>query len=96
MNKILDFKIDINNTQIKEYIKKETQLNNVEFPYIINLEEELQKFFSKFVFSLDCTFYEDYSVSVTPIMFNDNSIINNNNILIENGYVVFPNETENK
>lgn len=92
MNKILDFKIDINNNQIREYIKKEAQLNNIEFSYIVNLEDELQKLFSNFVLSLDCTFYDDYSVSLKPIMFNENSIINNNNILINNGYVVFPDE----
>lgn len=95
MNKLLDFKINISKEQIREYLKKETQLNDVEFPYIVNLEEQLQKILPSLTLSLDCIFYEDYSVEVTPVMFNDKSIIKNTGILIKNGSVVFPNEQEN-
>lgn len=95
MNKLLDFKIKVSNEEIRNYIRKETQLNNIEFSSIVNLEQELQKLLSDITISLDCTFYEDNSVSVVPVLLDNKSIIKNTNILINDGSVVLTNEQEN-
>lgn len=95
MNKLLDFKINISKDQIKEYLKKENQIKNIEFTHRVNLEEEIQKILANITISLDCTFYEDYSVSVSPVMLDNKSIIKNTNILINDGSLVFVDEQKN-
>lgn len=88
MNKILDFKFNIDPQQIKDYIKNESQLNNIDFSLIIELEKQLTKLLSENVLTISCYLDdEDNTVSVQPTLFNDKVIIENKGILLTNNFI---------
>lgn len=89
MIKILDFKLEVTRKQILDFIKKEKQLDNVEYPSIVNLEEKLNEVLNESMLTLSCYFEDDYTVTVQPVLLNSKTIINNTDVLLEDDSIVF-------
>jgi len=88
MHKLLDYKLNITHEQVQEYIKNNSQFQNIDPRYLITLEEQLYDFLNNSILSFSCDFEEDFIVSLSSALFNGNSIIKNKNLILENDYII--------
>ncbi len=93
MNKILDFHLKIDSNQVKDYCVKELQLNNMNIQLKTKFELDLLDFLKKSKITLSCYFDDETNnIKITPVLFNDSSIVANKNVLIEDNFIVLNDE----
>lgn len=88
MHKLLDYKLNLSHQEVEEYIKTNSQLNNIDSRYLVILQEKLYEFFNNSTLSFSCDFEDDFTISLSSSLFNGNTIVKNKNLLLENDYIV--------
>ena len=89
MNKLIDFKFKISKKEIRDFVEKETQLENLDFLIVEDFQQKLYELLNNSILSLSCSIdLEDNSIDVTPSLFNGKSIIQNDEVYLINNCII--------
>ncbi len=87
MHKLLDFRIDIPPSILKEQIDSNQNLSNLTLSQKTQIEQEVLNKLSTLILSLSCVFDEDDTIDSELMYINNLSIVQNTDRYIVNGFL---------